>query len=77
MENLENEFVQIHQEVIRREANIKQALKQSGVVNPQRIDRGLSLLGDTLVYMGTRIKERRYTRVTVEESSVPSFLIML
>jgi len=77
MDNLESEFVQIHQEGIRREANIRQALRQSGLIKPHIIDRGVTLLGDTLIRMGTRLKEHAYTRVTAEEASVPSFLIML
>jgi hypothetical protein len=77
MDNLENEFVQIHQEGIRRETNIRHALRQSGIVNAPIIDRGLSLLGDTLIHMGTRLKERGYTTLTAEEATVPTFLIML
>jgi len=77
MVNLENETIRIHQEVIRREAIISKALRQSGLVNPPLIDRGLTLLGDSLIRMGTRLKERAYTRLTADEASVPTFLIML
>jgi hypothetical protein len=77
MDNLENEFVQIHQEGIRRETNIRHALRQSGMLNAPIIDRGFSLLGDTLIHMGIRLKERGYPRLTAEEASVPTFLIML
>jgi hypothetical protein len=77
MDNLESEFVQMHQERIQHEANIRQALRQSGMIKPHLIDRGFTLLGDTLIRMGTRLKEHAYTRVTAEEASVPTFLIML
>jgi hypothetical protein len=77
MVNPENEFIQIHQEVIRREANFRQTLRQSGIVNPPLMDRGLTLLGNTLIRMGTRLKERAYTRLTAEEASVPTYMIML
>jgi hypothetical protein len=77
MDNLESEFVQIHQEGIRHEASIRQALKQSGLIEPHIIDRAFTLLGDTLIHMGTRLKEHAYTKITAEEASVPSFLIML
>lgn len=77
MENLENEFTQNHQEVISREAKIERVLNPSGMIRQSLIDRGLVLLGDTLIHMGTRIKDRRYTRLTTEEASDPTFLIML
>jgi hypothetical protein len=77
MDNPESDFVQIHQEKIRHEAKIRQALRQSGMVRPHVIDRGFSLLGDTLIRMGTRLKEHAHTRIIAEEASVPTFLIML
>jgi hypothetical protein len=77
MDNLESEFVQIHQERIRREANIMQALWQSGLIKPHIIDRGFSLLGETLIRMGTRLKDHARTQITAEEAPVPTFLIML
>lgn len=77
MENLESELNQIHQEVIRREVTVKQALRQSGMATPHLIDRGLTLLGDSLIRIGTRIKDRTNPRLTTEEASVPTYLIML
>jgi hypothetical protein len=77
MDNLESEFVQIHQEQIRCEANVRQALRQSGMIKPHLLDRGYTLLGDTFIRMGIRLKEHAYTRVTAEEATVPTFLIML
>jgi hypothetical protein len=77
MDNLENEFIHIHQEVIRREVETSQALRQSGMVNPHLSDRGLTLLGDALIRIGTRLKDRTYTRLNAEEASAPTFLIML
>jgi hypothetical protein len=77
MDELESEFVQIHQERIRREANTRQALRQSGMIKPSIIDRGFTLLGDALIRMGTRLKLHAYTRIIAEEAAVPTFLIML
>jgi hypothetical protein len=77
MDNLQSEFVQMHQERIQQEANIRQILRQSGMLKPHLIDRGFTLLGDTLIHMGIRLKEHAYTRVTAEEATAPSFLIML
>jgi|APFre7841882724_1041349.scaffolds.fasta_scaffold190846_1 hypothetical protein len=77
MDNLESEFVQMQQERIRREAKIRQALMQSGMIKPHIIDRGFTLLGDTLIHMGTRLKRHAYTRITAAEATVPTFLIML
>jgi hypothetical protein len=77
MDNPECELVQIHQEGIRSEAIIRQALRQSGLSNPNVIDRSLTWLGDALIHAGTSLKERAYTRLTAEEASAPTFLIML
>lgn len=77
MDNLENEFIHIHQEVIRREVNTSQTLRRSGMGDPNIRDRGLTLLGDALIRIGTRLKDRTYTRLNAEEASAPTFLIML
>jgi hypothetical protein len=77
MDNLDNEFIQIHQEVSRCESYISQVLRQSGMPPPSLMDRGLSMLGDTLIRVGTRLKGRAYTRLTAEEASVPPFIITL
>jgi len=77
MDNPEIEFVQMHQEGIRSEAIIRQALKQSGITNPNLMDRSLTWLGDVLIRAGTILKGHAYTRLTAEEASAPSFLIML
>jgi hypothetical protein len=71
------EYIQVHQEAIRREAYIEQALRQSGMITPPLYDRGLAFLGDTLIRLGTMLKERAYTRLTAEEASAPVFMIML
>ena len=77
MENLENEIIQIHQEGIRSEAMLKQALKQSGMNNPPMFQRAIPVLGEALIRVGTRLKQRSYTRLSADETTVPSFLIML
>jgi hypothetical protein len=77
MDNLENREIQIHQEFIRREASIRLALKQSGLINPPLFSRALPNLGETLIRIGTRLKERSYHQLTSEEATAPTFLIML
>jgi hypothetical protein len=77
MDNPESEFVQIHQEGIRSEAIIRQALRQSGLTNPSMVDRIITWLGDALIRAGTSLKQRSFTRLTAEEASAPTFLIML
>jgi hypothetical protein len=77
MVNLENELIQLHQEVIRRETSLRQALRQSGMVNPTLIDRAVPALGETLIRVGTRLKEHSYHQLASKEASVPTFLIML
>jgi hypothetical protein len=77
MENLEDELIHIHQEGIRGEAMLRQALKQSGMINPPMFRRAIPALGEALIRVGTRLKERPYTRLSADESTVPSFLIML
>jgi hypothetical protein len=77
MDNPESEFVQIHQEAIRSEANIRQALMRSGLTKPSMGDRIITWLGDALIRTGTSLKQRSYTRLPAEEASAPTFLIML
>lgn len=77
MDNLENDAVQIHQELIRRESSLRQALKQSGMVDPAWIDRALPALGEALIRVGTRLKEHSIHKLSSEEATVPTFLIML
>ena len=77
MDNPENEPIKSHQEEIRREASISKLLRQTEADKPTWIDRAFSLLGDTLIRMGIRLKERASTRLTADEASGPTFLIML
>ena len=77
MDNLDRELVQIHQEGIRNEATIRQVLRQSGITNPNVMDRSLTWLGNSLIRAGTILKEHAYSKLTAEETSAPSFLIML
>jgi hypothetical protein len=77
MNNLEQELIQIHQEVIRREANLSQVLRRLGGENPPIMARGLTMLGDWLIRIGTRLKDRTLTRLNPDEVSAPTYLIML
>lgn len=75
MENLE--FIMIHQEVLHREVRTHNLLRQSGIVKTPFFDSGLTLLGDSLIHLGTRLKQHTRTRVRIEGASAPTFLIML
>jgi hypothetical protein len=77
MDNLENDAIQIHQELIRRESSLRQTLRQSGMVDPALIDRALPALGEALIRVGTRLKEHSFHKLTSEEATAPTFLIML
>ena len=77
MDMLDNEFLQVHQEEIRREARLRLALRQAGLIQKRTIDRGFTMLGDLLIRMGTRLKEHAYSGIPTEEASAPSYLIML
>lgn len=77
MEILNNDSIHIHQEFILREASLHLALKQSGMVNPPLVARVLPALGDALIRLGTRLKEHSYRKLTPEETSTPTFMIML
>jgi len=77
MENLENELILIHQESIRSASMLRHALKQSGMINPSLFHRAIPMLGEALIRVGTRLKQRSYTRLSTDESTVPSFLVML
>ena len=71
------EAINIHQETLCREACLNQALRQAGLTNPPLMDRALPRLGDTLINIGLKLKERSHARMTTEQAPVPSFLIML
>ena len=77
MENLENETISIHQEPLNEEPCIRQALRQSGMTRPPFINRTITSLGDMLIRLGTRLKKHASTRLTTEEASTPSFLVVL
>lgn len=77
MNSWEDELIRIHHENIHREASIRQALKHSGIIHPSSIDRGITWLGDAMIQIGTRMKARVNNRLTVEEASAPTFLILL
>jgi hypothetical protein len=77
MDILNDVTMLIHQEFIRREASLHLALKQSGMANPHLIERVLPALGDALCRLGTRLKEHSYRKLTSEEASAPTYLIML
>ncbi len=77
MDLLKNDTMHIHDEFMIREASLRLALKQSGLVEPPLIERALSTLGETLIRLGTSLKEHSYHKLTSEEASAPTFLIML
>lgn len=77
MDNLGIEYILIHQEVIRREASISRAIRQAAPPRPHLVDRVTTNLGDMLISLGTRLKERTSNQLTTEGASAPSFLIML
>ena len=77
MENLGNELILIHQESIRSASMLRHAFTQSGMINPPLFRRAIPMLGEALIRVGTRLKQRSYTRLSTDESTVPSFLVML
>ena len=77
MENLGNELILIHQESIRSASMLRHAFKQSGMINPPLFRRAIPMLGEALIRVGTRLKQRSYTRLSTDESTVPTFLVML
>ena len=76
MHNLNN-TIDIHNEFMLRNASIRLALKQSGLVNPPLLERVLPMLGEMLIRFGTRLKEHSYRKLTASEASAPTFMIML
>ena len=77
MEPLGNEMILIHQEFIRQEASLHLALKQSGLVGQPLVRRFLPALGEAMCRVGTRLKEKSYRKLSPEEASAPTFMIML
>ncbi len=77
MELRENEMINIHQEFIHREASLHLALKQSGLIEPPLVKRFLPALGDAMCRIGTRLKEGSGHKLSAEEASAPTYMIML
>ncbi len=77
MELQENDMIHIHQEFIRREAGLHLALKQSGLVNPPLARRFLPAIGEAMCRVGTRLKDQSYHKLSAEEASAPTYMIML
>jgi hypothetical protein len=77
MDILNNDSILIHQELIHRETSLHLALKQSGLANPHFAARMLPVLGDALCRIGTKLKEHSYRKLTSEEASAPTYMIML
>jgi len=77
MDTQENDKIRIHQELIRREASLRRALKQSGVAKPPLRQRFVSAIGDILCRVGTRLKNQSYHKLSSEEPNPPTYLIML
>ena len=77
MELLNNDTIKLHDESMLREASLHLALKQSGLANPALLDRALAALGETLIRVGNQLKEHAYQKMTADEASAPTFLIML
>lgn len=77
MDLLKSDTIYIHQEFLRRETSLHLALKQSGMVKPPLFDRVLPALGERLIQIGNRMKEHSYRKLTSDEASAPTFLIML
>jgi hypothetical protein len=47
------------------------------MINAPIFRHAISALGEALIRVGTRLKEQPYTRLSADESTVPSFLIAL
>lgn len=77
MDILGYDTIQIHYEFIRRETSLHLLLEQSGMVRPSITDRVMAKLGEALVRLGTRLKEQSYHKLSAEEASAPTFMIML
>ncbi len=77
MDNRNNDIVSIHQEFIRREASLQLALRQSALSDPTLRERVFTAVGDLLCRAGTTLKHQSRRRLTAEEASAPTFLIML
>ncbi len=70
MENIEREYT--HQ-------TMETQLIQSECEQPNSplINRASASLGNLLIRLGTRLKARAHSRLTTEEGSPPSFIIVL
>lgn len=77
MEYLEHELNNIHFENLRRETESGHLFKRVGLTGPSLVERAIPSFGDLLIRTGTKIKSHSTPRLTSEEASAPSFLIML
>ena len=77
MDYLERELNSIHFENLCREAESRQFIKRAGLAGPSLVERAIPSFGDMLIRAGMMIKAHSTRRLTSEEASAPSFLIML
>jgi len=77
MEYLEHELNNIHFENLRREAESGHLLKRAGLTGPSLVELAIPGIGDMLIRAGMKIRSHSTRRLTSEEASAPSFLIML
>jgi hypothetical protein len=77
MEHFETDMIHIHQEFIQREASLHLALEQSGLLEPPLFRRFLPALGDAMCRIGTHLKEGSGRKLSADEASAPTYMIML
>jgi hypothetical protein len=46
-------------------------------INPTLLDRGLALLGETMINIGHKLKDRAHAKLNTEQAQSPNYLIML
>jgi hypothetical protein len=46
-------------------------------IKPSLMDRILRSLGEALIWVGLKLKDRPHSKLTTEQSHAPNFLIML
>ncbi|MGE5122878.1 MAG: hypothetical protein ACM3H7_00050 [Acidobacteriaceae bacterium] len=71
------EMIKMKQRNVQRGYDWTQAFVKPEPVRLSLIDRVLPVIGDSLIRVGNKMKQRSHSRLTADHAQTPNFLIML
>ncbi len=71
------EFMKMDRKRLNRRFDWTQEFVLPIQVKMSLIDRILTRIGEALISLGSKLKQRAHTRLTAEQAQIPNFMIML